>query len=268
MTKNKLELVIEKENMQERLREVVGEKTNIFISSLISVTNDNPKLQECTPVTVISAGILAAALELPINKNLGFAYIIPYYNSYKKVWEAQFQMGYKGFIQLGIRTGQYKTMHTTEVSEGDIEYINRMTGEIQFAQPLSFSELEEKKKSKIIGYSAYYRLLNGFEKVFFMSLGAVKQHAKKYSKTYQKDKGMWKDDFDAMAKKTVLKLLLSKYGILSTKMEKAIINDQAVLNDNRIDYVDNNNNNKIIDPFANNYEKENNKNEINTQQLL
>lgn len=159
---------------------------------------------------------MAASLDLPINQNLGFAYIIPYGN------EAQFQMGYKGYIQLAMRTGQYQTINAAEVYEGEIVKQNRFTGEYEFG---------EKTSDKIVGYIAYFKLVNGFEKYLYMSIEEMQAHAKKFSKNYKGGTDKWGiTDFHSMAIKTVLKRLISKYGILSIEMQGQPMVD-AITND-------------------------------------
>ncbi|MEG0431023.1 MAG: recombinase RecT [Anaerovoracaceae bacterium] len=203
-------------DVRKRFEDILGKKAPGFISSIINVTNGNDKLIKADPLTIISAAAIAASLDLPIDPNLGFAYIIPYGG------KAQFQMGYRGYIQLAMRTGQYKTINACEVYEGELQAINRFTGEI---------ELGEKISDVVIGYLAYFKLLNGFEKYLYMSKKEVEDHAKLYSKSFFIQSGRWQSDFDKMAIKTVLKLLLSKYGILSIdmKMETALKSDQAVV---------------------------------------
>lgn len=208
------------ESTKKRFFEILGSKSASFISSIINVVNGNPALQEATPNTVLMSAAIAATLDLPINPNLGFAAIVPYKEKGQAV--AQFQMMWRGFVQLAQRSGQYRTLNTTEVYEGEIKKQNRFTGEIEF-------DPDGRKSDKIIGYVAYMSLLNGFEKYFYMSREECEKHAKRYSKTYQKGYGKWKDDFDAMAKKTVLKLLISKYGIMSVDMQKAVEFDQSTV---------------------------------------
>lgn len=208
------------ESTKKRFFEILGSKSASFISSIINVVNGNPALQEANPNTVLMSAAIAATLDLPINPNLGFAAIVPYKEKGQAV--AQFQMMWRGFVQLAQRSGQYRTLNTTEVYEGEIKRQNRFTGEIEF-------DPDGRKSDKIIGYVAYMSLLNGFEKYFYMSREECEKHAKRYSKTYQKGYGKWKDDFDAMAKKTVLKLLISKYGIMSVDMQKAVEFDQSTV---------------------------------------
>lgn len=201
-------------NVKKRFEDILGKKAAGFMSSMLTVTNSNDYLKTADPMTIISAGAIAAALDLPIDPNLGFAYIVPYSG------KAQFQMGYKGYIQLAMRTGQYKTINACEVYEGEIVKINRFTGEIEFG---------EKTSDKIVGYMAYFRLLNGFEKYLYMTVEEIQKHGQKYSKSYGSTSGRWKQDFHAMAIKTVIKRLLSKYGILSIEMQTGLKADQAVI---------------------------------------
>lgn len=233
-----------------------GENAGNFTTSLLSVVNTNPVLQDCPPESVIKAAITAASMKLPIDPNLGFAYIIPYNNKVKtkeivtkedgstfertvETWQmvAQFQLGYKGFIQLAQRSGQFKRINATDVREGEYKGIDRRSGELD----IEWLENEtERNKAKVIGYLGYFRLLNGFEKELYMTVEELKAHAKKYSKNYAKyGTGLWKDQFDVMAKKTVLKLLISKFGALSTSLQKAILADQASIEEDGYRYIDN-----------------------------
>ncbi len=228
--------------VKNRFEEILGKKAPGFISSVLSVAK-SPVLIGSDPQTIMSAAVVAATLDLPINPNLGFAYIVPY-NDKNAGKQAQFQMGYKGFIQLAMRTGQYKTINATDVREGEIVNENLMSGEIEFKKLPS----AEREKAKVIGYAAYFRLLNGFEKTLYMTKEEVDAHGKKYSMTYKRGFGLWATAFDAMAKKTVLKLLLSKYGPLSIEMQMAQTFDQSVIRnlpDNldvenaEVEYIDN-----------------------------
>nr|DAI45059.1 MAG TPA: RecT protein [Caudoviricetes sp.] len=208
--------LVAQEDIKARFEELLGKKAPGFISSLLAVVNNNKLLAKANPRTVIAAGAMAASLDLPINQNLGFAYIIPYKD------EAQFQMGYKGYIQLAMRTGQYQTINAAEVYEGEILKQNRFTGEYEFG---------EKTSDKIVGYIAYFKLVNGFEKYLYMSIEEMQAHAKKFSKNYKGGTDKWGlTDFHSMAIKTVLKRLISKYGILSIEMQGQPIVD-AITND-------------------------------------
>lgn len=233
MTTNKLTLTqyVKQDAVTTRLNELLGKRAPQFVTSLVSAANANTLLANCAPETVLTAALTAASMDLPINQNLGFAYLIPYKNKTGEV--CQFQMGYKGFIQLAQRSGYYKTINATDVREGEIVKNDRLSGEIEF----NWIENEaERAKAKVIGYVAYFKLLSGFEKTFYMSAEELKSHATKYSKNFAKyNSGLWADNFDAMAKKTVLKLLISKFGPLNTQLEDAIQKDQTVDGE----YVDN-----------------------------
>lgn len=215
----------------EYLAKMLGKKKSEFVSNLIALSEADKTLQECNPVDLMKCAMNATALNLPLNKNLGYAYVIAYNQrqkdgSYKMT--PQFQMGYKGFIQLAIRSAQYKTINTCEVREGEIRR-NKFTGHIDF--------LGENPNGEIIGYLGYIELNNGFQQSLYMSVEQVQSHAKKYSQVFaKKGTGLWKDEFDLMAKKTVLKLLLNRFGVLSVEMQNAILTDQA---DHNGQYIDN-----------------------------
>lgn len=204
--------------VKHRFTEILGNKSIGFISSVLNVVSNNKLLQEAEPSSIMMSAAIAATLDLPINPSLGFAAIVPYRE--KGVAVAQFQIMWRGLVQLAQRSGQYKTIHTTEVYEGEIKFYNKFTGEIDF-------DGSKKSSDKVVGYVAYFRLITGFEKYYYMTSEEAMAHAKKYSKSFQKGNGKWVDDFDAMAKKTVLKLLLSKYGIMSVDMQNAVRFDQS-----------------------------------------
>lgn len=211
-----IQSLVSQDSVKARFEELLGKKAPGFISSLLAVVNNNKLLARANPNTIVAAGAMAASLDLPINQNLGFAYIIPYGN------EAQFQMGYKGYIQLAMRTGQYQTINAAEVYEGEIVKQNRFTGEYEFGK---------KTSDKIVGYIAYFKLVNGFEKYLYMSIDEMQAHAKKFSKNYKGGTDKWGiTDFHSMAIKTVLKRLISKYGILSIEMQGQPMVD-AITND-------------------------------------
>ncbi len=209
------------ENIQSKFQEILGQKSKSFITSLLQVTSQNDMLKDADVTTVYTAAMMAATLDLPINNNLGFAYIVPFKNRKKGITEAQFQLGYKGFIQLAQRSGQFLTISAVPIYEGQIATNNPLTG-IVF-------DFDAKTSNTIIGYASYFKLINGFEKTLYMTKEQIQNHASKYSQTYKRGYGVWKDQFDAMAEKTVLKLLLSKYAPLSTEMQKSMESDQAVI---------------------------------------
>lgn len=218
-----------------KLDVVLGERRSQFVTSVVSLANAVPALQECDRKSLLAACMTAASLDLPVNQNLGFAYIIPYKNNKTHETLAQFQMGYKGFIQLAMRSGQFKTINATDVRQGEITERDRLTGEISF----SWAE-DNREKLPTIGYVAYMRLINGFEKSLYMTTKELEAHGIRFSQSARKGYGLWKDDFDAMAKKTVIKLLISKWAPLSTQLQTATLADQSVAReDGQFEYVDN-----------------------------
>ncbi len=210
---------------QDYLNTVLAEKKASFVNNLTALVSNNASLQVCKPETLMFASLKATALDLPLDPNLGFAYVLPYNDKKNGVTVAQFQMGYKGFIQLALRSGQFKTLNATEVREGELIDEDFVTGE------LTFQKAENREALPVIGYVAYFKLLNGFEKYLYMTSAEMKAHALRYSQTYKKGYGLWADAdmFDSMAKKTVLKLLISKYALLSVEMRDAIKADQSVM---------------------------------------
>lgn len=228
--------LFEREDVKKKFSEMLGKRATSFITSVLQITTQNKLLQAADPMSIYQSAAVAATLDLPLNNSLGFAYIVPYNakqpdGSFKQV--AQFQLGYKGFIQLAQRSGQFKTIAATPVYEGQLIEENPLTGFV--------FDFKAKKSEKIIGYAAFFQLLNGFEKTLFMTVDELKKHGTKFSQTFKKGFGLWKDDFDSMAIKTVLKLLLSKFAPLSVDMQRAVITDQAVIHDadtQDVTYVD------------------------------
>ncbi|MFD2637718.1 recombinase RecT [Piscibacillus salipiscarius] len=194
--------------VMKRFEEVMGKRANQFTSSILNLYNSEKMLQKAEPMSVISSAMVAATLDLPVDKNLGYAWIVPYGG------KAQFQLGYKGYIQLALRTGQYRNINVIEVYEGELQKWDRLTEEIEL-------DFDEKKSDKVIGYTGYFELINGFKKTVYWSKEEIEKHKKKFSKS---DFG-WKNDYDAMAKKTVIRNMLNKWGILSIDMQKAYVED-------------------------------------------
>lgn len=225
---------------QQLLSDVLGEKKSSFVNNLVSLVSNDKALQSCVPATVMFAGLKATSLGLPLDNNLGFAYVIPYGNSRTNQKEAQFQMGYKGIVQLAIRSGQFETINVTDVREGELKNRNRMTGELEFDW---IADDTARSKAKVIGFVGYFKLLSGYSKTTYWSVEELTQHGLKYSKTFGKFKtGVWADNFEAMAKKTVLKLMLNKGDApMSVEMQDAIKYDQSVIVDEKGNhrYVDN-----------------------------
>ena len=242
-----LKSMINDERTKNKFKEMLGNKAAGFLTSLMNTTNGNAQLQQADPNSILKAGAIAATLDLPIDPNLGFAYIVPYNNKGKN--EAQFQMGYKGFVQLAIRTGQYKRINVAVLYEGQFESYDPITDELKY-------NLDNRLSDEITHYVAYFQTINGFEKYNVMSKEEIENHAKKFSKTYSYKGSSWQTNFNTMAKKTVLKLLLSKFGILSIEMQTAQKADQAVIrefdkNNIEVEYVDNENNiNDTIDEIV------------------
>lgn len=223
-----------KDEINTNIKSVLKERTPQFITSVISLVKTNEALALADRKSLLNACLIAASLNLPVNQNLGFAYIIPYKDSKSGVTYAQFQMGYKGFIQLAQRSGQFQTINVTDIREGEIKGIDHLSGQIEF-QWIT----ENRESANIVGYVAYLKLINGFEKSFYMTNQQLKQHGIKFSKSFKKGFGLWKDDFDVMAKKTVIKLLLSKYAPMTVDMAKATEADQALITDDGYQYPDN-----------------------------
>ena len=229
-------LFIANPRTQDYLTTVLAEKKASFVNNITALVSNNAALQVCKPDTLMFASLKATALDLPLDQNLGFAYVLPYKDNKNNVTLAQFQMGYKGFVQLALRSGQFKTINATEVREGELTGEDFVTGE------LTFKKAENRESLPVIGYVAYFKLLNGFEKYLYMTSAEMKAHALRFSQTFKRGYGLWadKDMFDSMARKTVLKLLLSKYAPLSVEMRDAIKADQAVMQKpDEYDYVDN-----------------------------
>ncbi len=219
---------------QDYLQTVLGTKKSSFVNNLTALVANNAQLQVCDPMTVMYAAIKATALDLPLDPNLGYAYVIPYKNNRTNQTDAQFQIGFKGFIQLAMRSGQFKTINVRDVKEGEIIGEDFISGENQYKR-LS----ENRESAKTIGFVAYFELVNGFRKSLYMSGDEINHHAEKYSKTFRSNNSTWKTEFDAMAEKTVLKRLLSKYAPMSVEMQMATKYDQGIIRDNdNVEYMD------------------------------
>lgn len=200
--------------MKNKFKEVLKEKSDGFMVSVLNLVNNDSYLSSVDPMSIVTSAMVAASLDLPVDKNLGYAWIIPYKG------KAQFQLGYKGYIQLAQRSGQYQSLNVIEVYEGELRGWNRLTEQFEF-------DPEGRLSDKVIGYVGYFELLNGFKKTVYWTKQEIELHKRKFSKS---DFG-WKKDFDAMAKKTVLRNMLSKWGILSVEMQKATVTDENVVKD-------------------------------------
>ncbi|MFD2704057.1 recombinase RecT [Salibacterium lacus] len=218
--------LLETPTIKRRFEENLGKRSSQFVTSIVNLYNEEKMLQKCEPMSVISSAMVAATLDLPVDKNLGYMYIVPYGN------KATPQIGYRGLIQLALRSGQYKNINVVEIYEGELKSWDRLTEEIEI-------DFEAKESDKVIGYAGYFELINGFRKTVYWSKSEIEAHKKKFSKS---DFG-WKNDWDAMAKKTVLRNLLSKWGILSIELQTAYTEENKDPSERKevgsdIDYVD------------------------------
>jgi recombination protein RecT len=205
-------------SVEQQFKNAMADAAPLFVASLIDLYGGDSNLQKCAPNLVIMEALKAATLRLPINKGLGFAYIVAYKNK-DGVYIPTFQIGYRGLIQLAMRTGQYACINADVVYEGELKSTEKLTGYIDLSG--------EKTSDKIVGYFAHFELLNGFRKTVYITLEDVTKHAKKFSKSLGSNSSSWKTDFDAMATKTPLRKLLGKYGILSVEMQKAFTFDHS-----------------------------------------
>lgn len=225
---------------------VVGEKdTQRFISSVVSAVQTNPQLAECTNASILSAALLGQSLNLPHSPQLSYYWMVPYnctkeINGRKQtVKEATFQIGWKGYYQLAMRSGQYQKINVTAIKEGELKKYDPIEDEYEF-EPVT--DLVKREGLPTIGYYGYFVLTNGFKKAIYWSKERMEQHAKKYSASYRNgwNTSIWKSDFDSMAQKTIIRQLIGKYGIMSVDMEMAYRSDMAVVDENgNPDYVDN-----------------------------
>ena len=222
-----LKALLASPNVKKRFEEVLKNRAPQYMTSIINLYSQEKSLQKCEPMSVIASAMVAASLDLPIDKNLGYAWIVPYKN------KAQFQLGYKGYIQLALRSGQYRYINAIPIHKGELKKWNPLTEEIEI-------DFESKESDEVIGYAGYFELLNGFRKTVYWTKEQIEQHRRKFSKS----SFGWDNDWDAMALKTVIKNLLSKWGILSIDMQKAVIEEDKDLDDINHD-IDNDDN--IID---------------------
>jgi recombination protein RecT len=204
--------LLDGEKMRSRFDELLGKRAPQFISSVVSLVNADKNMQQAffeSPMSVIQASLKAATFDLPVDQNLGYAYIVPFKN--KGTMTATFILGWKGMHQLALRTGAYKTINVIDIREGELKSYNRLTEEVD----IDFEEDEDKREQlPIIGYLGYYRLVNGAEKTIYMTKKQIENHEKKNRKGDYMGKG-WRDDWDAMARKTVYRRLIGKWGVMS-----------------------------------------------------
>lgn len=228
--------------MKKKVNEMVGgEKGQQFVTAIISAVSANPQLAECDNASIVSAALVGQALNLSPSPQLGQFYMVPFNDSKRGCKVAQFQIGYKGYIQLAIRSGQYKKLNVLAIKKGELKKYDPLNEEIEVEL---IENEEDREKEETIGYYAMFEYLNGFRKTLYWSKEKMEAHALKYSMGYRAKKGytFWEKDFDGMAYKTMLRQLISKWGIMSIDltMQKALESDMAVVNDNgTYDYVDN-----------------------------
>lgn len=215
---------VNNEVMKKAIEAKLGKNAPQFTSALVNIYNGNKLLQSCEPRSIVGAAMLAATMGLSITPSLGQAYVVPFKG------QATFQIGVRGLIQLAHRTGKYERLHAGKVYAGELKGFNPLNGE-----PIA----GEKISDEVGGYVAYMRLTNGFEKTLYMTVDEIKEHAQKYSQSYGKSYSPWSTNFDAMARKTVLKRLLNNWGVLSTELAEVIQADQSVVDKNTFEYVDN-----------------------------
>lgn len=219
--------MLDGEKLRGRFDELLGNRAPQFISSVVSLVNADPNMQQAfyeAPMTVIQSALKAASFDLPIDQNLGYAYIVPFKNKKKnedgtwtKKMEASFILGWKGMHQLALRTGAYKTINVVDIREGELKSYNKLTEEVDVV----FEEDEDKREAlPIVGYLGYYRLVNGAEKTIYMTIKQIENHEKKHRKGEYQGKG-WRDDWDAMARKTVYRRLIGKWGVMSITYQNA-----------------------------------------------
>lgn len=215
--------------MKKKFTDILHEKSDSFMGSLMTLVGGDNYLSQAEPMTIIASALKAATMDLPIDKNLGYAYVVPFNRSEKvgNKWvkhnEAQFILGYKGYIQLAQRSGQYKALNALAIYDGQLIDWNPLTEEFTF-------DYKERKSDEVIGYVAFFELLNGFKKTVYWTKQEIESHRIKNAKGYDKEKlsGAWVDNYDSMAIKTVLRNMLSKWGLLSIEMQSAITSDEKV----------------------------------------
>ena len=234
----KFNAMLENTRTQEYLTNVLGDKKQTFVSNMVALVASNKALSECDPSTTMFACLKATALALPLDPALGMAWVIPFKDTKNNITVATFQVGARAWVQLALRTGMYQNINVRDVREGEIIDEDFVSGNKVFRKLPDDVRLA----TPIIGYVAMFKLTNGFEKQLYMSVAELEAHAKRYSQTYRKGYGLWADNEmkPAMYEKTILKRLLSKYGVLSVEMQQAIKSDFGVLGENdSVRYIDN-----------------------------
>lgn len=238
--KSGLTAYLTQDAVKNQINNVIGGKNGTkFISSVVSAVQANPQLQECTNPSILSAALLGESLNLSPSPQLGQYYMVPFNNRAKGCKEAQFQLGYKGYIQLAIRSGQYKKLNVLAIKEGELIRFDPLNEEIEVKL---IEDEEEREEAPTIGYYAMFEYTNGFRKAIYWSKKKMEKHALTYSQGYKAKKGytFWEKDFDGMAYKTMLRQLISKWGIMSIDMVTAMDSDMTVIHeDGTKEYVEN-----------------------------
>lgn len=241
----KFSVAIQKDTYKNLINNTLGDKDKAqrFIASISSAVAVNPTLQECEAGTILSAALLGESLNLSPSPQLGFYYLVPFNDTKKGYKVAQFQLGYKGYIQLAIRSGYYKKLNVMAIKKGELVRFDELNEEIEVNL---IQDEDERENAETIGYYAMFEYISGFRKAIYWSKAKMEKHALKYSQGYKADKAkhtaytFWTKDFDGMAYKTMLRQLISKWGIMSTDMQEAYQKDQAVIETNGdYEYVDN-----------------------------
>ncbi|MEB7388723.1 recombinase RecT [Aerococcus viridans] len=224
---NSVQGLLKNPAIQKKFNDVLKDKSNSFTSSLISLVNGDGNLSDSEPMSIVASAMQAAQLDLPIEKQLGLAYIVPFNGkdraTGKWVKKAQFMLGYKGYIQLAQRSGQYRKLTVDVLYEGELIYWDRFKEDLKY-------DMNAKTSDEVVGYFGHFELLNGFEKTVYWTKEQVEKHRIENNKAKDKRKltGVWASNYDAMAQKTVIRNLLSKWGILSIEMQNALVNDDTV----------------------------------------
>lgn len=229
--------MLENTRTQEYLSSVLGEKKQTFVGNMVALVANSKMLMDCDPSTVMFSCLKSAALDLSLDPVLGLSYVIPFRDNKNNTTVATWQLGSKGYVQLALRSAQFRKLNVRDVRDGEIVDEDFVSGEMRFKRLQ-----KDRESAPIVGYVAYMQLVNGFEKQLYMSVEELESHAKRFSQTYRRGYGPWADQYmkSQMMEKTVLKRLLSKYAPLSVEMRDAIRSDFAVLGENdSVRYIDN-----------------------------
>lgn len=236
--------------VKNQINSVVGGKDGQrFISSIVSAVNTNPALQECTNQSILSGALLGESLKLSPSPQLGHYYLVPF-NDRNAGKVAQFQLGYKGYIQLAIRSGQYRKLNVIAIKKGELEYFDPLNEDIRVH--LMVDDWDAREEAETIGYYAFFELVNGYRKAMYWSKKQMEAHALKYSPGYKAQKGytFWEKNFDAMAYKTMLRQLISKWGVMSIDLQTAIEGDMAIISEDGTPHYVENDEDDVIDAGA------------------